>query len=72
MIGELVRFDYDCRCVLEIPGDGSIPAMIKFGNVGIIISKYIADPTLHLSKYEVLVGDQIYCEIDDDVFSFQP
>lgn len=72
MIGDLIVFNYDCRCCIAVPGIGSSPAFVESGNVGIIISKYVKDPFLEIDAYEVLVGGQIYFNIDDDVFTELP
>ncbi len=68
MIGQLVVFNAPTQCFDDtIATSSSIPGTIWIepGNIGILVSKYLAGPpTNELMYCEVLIGDRIVSDVD--------
>lgn len=69
MNGDLVIFNHDTYCMEESSEYGMINLCIASGNVGIIVSKYCKDPTIELDAYEILVGDRVVIDVDENSFT---
>jgi hypothetical protein len=67
-LNTLISFIYDSRCYEICEETGYKELTVAAGNVGILISEYCKDPTIGETAFEVLVGDRVLFDVEEDSF----